>query len=363
MGKISMVMFDLSGTTVYDDTGVRDSLYKAAVEFKIKTTPDEIMFNMGTNKIHLYQFLIARQMGKKIDIEDFEKIKDPETYEPAKKVFDRYQQIMLDHYRTQCKPIPGAEDTFRWCHDHGIKVATDTGFHSLITDAIMDSLGWLKRGLVDLAVDVEDIPGEIGRPAPFMLFHAMTHFNVQSVHEVIKVGDTPADMLSGRNAGVRGVVGVLSGPRPGDRLGQVLAHPRHPERGRPAAADRVRVPEIADTGRGPGPRPEEAPPGGLMPVGLDPSSPRSVSSPETGLPSPRARRGILSQHRLPNRSTGNSTPDHARPWPGSPRPAAEACRATGMHAGIRAHAWNDATAEGLGHSVTNATTESWRMAL
>jgi phosphoglycolate phosphatase-like HAD superfamily hydrolase len=47
-----------------------------------------------------------------------------------------------------------------------------------------------------------------------MLFHAMTHFNVQSVHEVIKVGDTPADMLSGRNAGVRGVVGVLSGPRP-----------------------------------------------------------------------------------------------------------------------------------------------------
>jgi len=96
MGKISMVMFDLSGTTVYDDTGVRDSLYKAAVEFKIKTTPDEIMFNMGTNKIHLYQFLIARQMGKKIDIEDFEKIKDPETYEPAKKVFDRYQQIMLD---------------------------------------------------------------------------------------------------------------------------------------------------------------------------------------------------------------------------------------------------------------------------
>jgi phosphonatase-like hydrolase len=214
MGKISMVMFDLSGTTVYDDTGVRDSLYKAAVEFKIKTTPDEIMFNMGTNKIHLYQFLIARQMGKKIDIEDFEKIKDPETYAPAKKVFDRYQQIMLDHYRTQCKPIPGAEDTFRWCHDHGIKVATDTGFHSLITDAIMDSLGWLKRGLVDLAVDVEDIPGEIGRPAPFMLFHAMTHFNVQSVHEVIKVGDTPADMLSGRNAGVRGVVGVLSGPRP-----------------------------------------------------------------------------------------------------------------------------------------------------
>ena len=68
--------------------------------------------------------------------------------------------------------------------------------------------------LVDLAVDVEHVPGQIGRPAPFMIFYAMTMLNIQSVHEVIKIGDTPADMLEGRNAGCRGVVGVLSGPRP-----------------------------------------------------------------------------------------------------------------------------------------------------
>ena len=32
MGRVSMVMFDLSGTTVHDDTGVRDCLYEAARE-------------------------------------------------------------------------------------------------------------------------------------------------------------------------------------------------------------------------------------------------------------------------------------------------------------------------------------------
>src|SRR4030042_1933861 len=133
MGKITMVMFDLSGTTVYDDSGVRYCLYQAAQEFKLKTTPEEILYHMGTNKIHLYQFLIAREMGKKIEIEDFEKIKDPETYGQAKKVFDRYQEIMLEYYRKQCKEVPGASDTFKWCHEHGIKVATDTGFHRLIT--------------------------------------------------------------------------------------------------------------------------------------------------------------------------------------------------------------------------------------
>ncbi|MBI4537703.1 MAG: HAD hydrolase-like protein [candidate division NC10 bacterium] len=214
MGKLSMVMFDLSGTTVYDDTGVRDCLYQAAQEYKLPTTPEEILYHMGTNKIHLYQFLIARAMGKKIEIADFEKVKDPETYAQAKKVFDRYQEIMLAYYRKQCKAIPGAVETFCWCHAHGIRVATDTGFHRLITDAIMDGLGWVRDGLVDLAVDVEHIPGEVGRPAPFMIFYAMTRLGIQSVHEVLKIGDTPADMLEGRNAGCRGVVGVLSGPRP-----------------------------------------------------------------------------------------------------------------------------------------------------
>ena len=107
MGKVSMVMFDLSGTTVHDDTGVRDCLYKAAVEFNLDTTPDEILLNMGTNKIHLYQFLISRAQGKDLKIEDFEKAKDPETYEEAKTIFDWYTEIMIDHYRNEVKEVPG----------------------------------------------------------------------------------------------------------------------------------------------------------------------------------------------------------------------------------------------------------------
>jgi phosphonatase-like hydrolase len=214
MDKLSMVVFDLSGTTVHDDTGVRDCLYQAAQEFQLATTPEEILYHMGTNKIHLYQFLIARAKGRTLAIQDFEKVKDPETYPQAKTVFDRYQTLMLEYYRKQCREVPGAAETFRWCHAHGIRVVTDTGFHRVITTAIMEGLGWVRDGLVDLAVDVEHIPGEIGRPAPFMIFYAMTRLGIQSVHEVMKVGDTPADMLEGRNAGCRGVVGVLSGPRP-----------------------------------------------------------------------------------------------------------------------------------------------------
>ena len=219
MSKISMVMFDLSGTTVYDDTGVRDCLYKAAVDFNLETTPEEILMNMGTNKVHLYQFLIARARGQDVTIEEFEKNIDPSTEEEATRIFDRYSQIMIDYYRREVREVEGASDTFRWCHDHGIKVATDTGFHRDVTEAIMDGLGWVRDGLVDCSVDVQHVPGERGRPAPFMIYHAMQKLDVQCVHEVLKIGDTPADMLEGYNAGCRGVIGVLSGPRPVESWG------------------------------------------------------------------------------------------------------------------------------------------------
>lgn len=106
--------------------------------------------------------------------------------------------------------MPGTEDVFAWCRQQDIKVVTDTGFHRDINNAIMEGLGWLKNGLIDLSVDVETTGG-IGRPAPYMIFHAMQQLGVQSVHEVVKTGDTPADLLSGYNAGCAGNIGVLSG--------------------------------------------------------------------------------------------------------------------------------------------------------
>ena len=44
-----------------------------------------------------------------------------------------------------------------------------------------------------------------------MLFHAMESARVNSVAEVVAVGDTPLDLQAGTNAGLRAVVGVTSG--------------------------------------------------------------------------------------------------------------------------------------------------------
>jgi phosphonatase-like hydrolase len=214
MNKVSMVMLDFAGTTIDDRTAVRDCLYEAAVEFGLRTSPEEVLMHIGTNKIHLYQFLLARAKGRAVTIREFEQMQDPDTRDEAMQVFERYSELMIAYYRNDVRKMPGAEDTFRWLHERGIKVAIDTGFHRNVAEAIEEGTGWVRDGLVDLVVDVEHAPEHRGRPAPFMIFHAMMQLNIQSVHEVVKVGDTPADLLEGYNAGCRGIVGVLSGPLP-----------------------------------------------------------------------------------------------------------------------------------------------------
>ena len=58
----------------------------------------------------------------------------------------------------------------------------------------------------------------LGRPAPFLIFRAMEQTGVVNVHRVMCVGDTVLDLQAGRNAGVRHVIGVLSGAHQKEQL-------------------------------------------------------------------------------------------------------------------------------------------------
>ncbi|MDE3196529.1 MAG: HAD hydrolase-like protein, partial [Acidobacteriota bacterium] len=58
----------------------------------------------------------------------------------------------------------------------------------------------------------------LGRPAPYLIFHAMEKARVENVAEVVAVGDTPLDLKAAANAGARGIVGVLTGAATRDKL-------------------------------------------------------------------------------------------------------------------------------------------------
>ena len=65
-----------------------------------------------------------------------------------------------------------------------------------------------KGYIVDNLVTPDDVSS--GRPAPYMIFKNMQDLNILSVEQVIKVGDTIADIREGLNAGVRSI-GIITG--------------------------------------------------------------------------------------------------------------------------------------------------------
>ncbi len=220
MPAVRMVMFDLAGTTIRDDNCVAECLYRAAQESGLDCSLEDIQQNIGTNKRDLYRMLICRSRGGVATLADLGQVSvSSDEARLAEDTFQLYERYMLEHYAHEIQEVPGTSEVFRWLKKQGIHVATDTGFHREINAAIMHSMGWLRDGLVDVSLCVSDVPGERGRPAPYMIFKAMMQLGVTSVQQVVKVGDQPADLLEGINAGCLGVIAVLSGPLGADVLG------------------------------------------------------------------------------------------------------------------------------------------------
>jgi phosphonatase-like hydrolase len=118
------------------------------------------------------------------------------------------------------REIEGVSETFRLLKERGVKIGIDTGFDRKIADAIFDRMGWEEKGLIDYTITSDEV--ENGRPHPDMVYKAMSKFNITDSSEVGKVGDTPADLNEGNNAGCGLNIGVLSGAY---RLDQLEQHP------------------------------------------------------------------------------------------------------------------------------------------
>jgi phosphonatase-like hydrolase len=112
--------------------------------------------------------------------------------------------------------IPGTSAVFRRLRRAGIQVAVNTGFGRTITAVLLDRLGWERQGLLQASVTSDEVPR--GRPFPDMIQHLMRRLGVAEARQVIKVGDTPADLQEGTNAGCALVIGVTQGSHSREQL-------------------------------------------------------------------------------------------------------------------------------------------------
>jgi phosphonatase-like hydrolase len=202
---ITLVLFDMAGTTVDDRVGgnplVIGATLRALGELGLELTPAQVSAQRGQEKQAMLRVLLDEAGA------------DPALLDAAYEGFLRELSAGLDGV----SEMPGARETFAWLRERGIRVGVGSGFPTDVVERIVQRLGWRQAGLIDYAASSQQVGAS--RPDPAMVLDAMSSLGIDDPRHVVKVGDTAMDVLEGRNAGVW-TVAVRSGTQSEAQLAQ-----------------------------------------------------------------------------------------------------------------------------------------------
>ena len=200
MKDIRLVVSDMAGTTVKDSGEVARAFAAALVDHGVEASAEQINAVRGASKREAIASLVAAKYGA-----------DAVRVEAVYTSFKNHLQRV---FTREAEPVAGAMEAFAWLRKNDIKLALNTGFDRDITRMLMDALRW--RDVANAVICGDDVP--LGRPAPYMIFHAMEATATVDVRHVLNVGDTVSDLQAAHNAGVAVSVGVLSGAHKREQL-------------------------------------------------------------------------------------------------------------------------------------------------
>ena len=215
--NVSLVVFDMAGTTVRDREEVQSCFLQAAERTGLETSAQEVLPMMGFSKRLVFERLWTRHLGS-----------DPkELQSRVEASYQEFRTVLESHYRTaEVVPTEGCLDCFESLRSEGIPIALTTGFYRTVTDIILGRLGW-DQGLDDRRVGTaetviqasvcsDEVP--LGRPAPDMIRKVMDLLGVSDVTGVVKIGDTPVDLEAGKNARCGLTLAITNGTHTADQL-------------------------------------------------------------------------------------------------------------------------------------------------
>ena len=191
-----MIIFDMAGTTIQEKGIVYNSLFNTIKLIKPDLLRSDISRFAGYNKNEVIKYYIDQQRMNSPDV----------VLRNLKSEFNYYlkkEYINNDSVKLMDKNMPSF---FNLLREYDIKICLNTGYNKDIQNLLIDKLELLD--CIDDYISSEEV--ERGRPYPYMINKLMSRNNVNIPEEVIKIGDTIADIKEGKNAGCK-TVGVLSG--------------------------------------------------------------------------------------------------------------------------------------------------------
>jgi len=209
MSNIELVVFDLAGTTIEDAGEVPEAFTSALQAHGLTVTREALHAARGASKREIIRHFVENRFPGETSA----------IIARTEQIFATFRQHLTEIYANRgVRVISGATETFTWLRRRNIKIALNTGFDRNLTELILQVVRW-DKDFVQAVVCGDDVVQ--GRPAPYLIFHAMEAAAVISVSRVANIGDTMLDLQAGRNAGVRWNVGVLSGAHRQEQLTQV----------------------------------------------------------------------------------------------------------------------------------------------
>jgi phosphonatase-like hydrolase len=217
MPQFQLVVFDMAGTTVSDRGEVETSFLQAAHRTGLATSAEQLQPLRGLAKREVFRQLWAAELPAD----------SPELSPRIEASYAAFRRVLERHYQTEpVEPTDGCLECFDWLRSEGIAIGLTTGFYRKVTDIILARLGWdaglnerhigTSRTVIQCSVTSDEVPH--GRPAPDMIVRTMELLGVESARRVVNIGDTPPDLLTGRNAGCGLTLAVTNGSHTADQL-------------------------------------------------------------------------------------------------------------------------------------------------
>lgn len=229
------VIFDLAGTVI--DFGSLAPIAAFVELFRrrgIELAPADARADMGLGKRdHLAALLSRPSVAARWE----RHAGRPASAGDVDALYAEFTPIQLSALASRRALVPGALEALAWCRARGLRVATTTGYAREMQAVVAADLA--AQGFIpDAMVCVDDVPA--GRPAPWMCLLAAERLGVRPLEEVVKVGDTPADIAEGLAARMLTLGVATSGNEVGlEREAWAALGPSEQERLRSAATARL----------------------------------------------------------------------------------------------------------------------------
>ncbi|MDK6805646.1 phosphonoacetaldehyde hydrolase [Aerococcus sp. UMB7834] len=208
MTDIKLLICDWAGTTVdYGCFAPIQALKLAFDKAGIPVSDEELRQPMGMGKKDHIRTMLDMPRIQEAWTETYGQAPNEENVEG---LYSNFNEAILETLKAPefAQPKPGVVEGIDKLRQAGIRIGATTGYTAEMMELVEPAAA--DQGYVpDYSVTSEAV-GQFGRPYPYMIFANMTHFEIESVGQVLKIGDTLTDIKEGKNAGVLSC-GVIEG--------------------------------------------------------------------------------------------------------------------------------------------------------